>query len=113
MSPAPFKDANELRKAIFKCVNRAATLDLKSEGAVQALLSDDEVESRVFKCAEKAIYDGIKVNQALFDDPRSGEKARADYFEIFSKIMEENINPFFQTASLESSAKPEKSGVRA
>jgi len=104
VSPAPFQDANTLRKALFKTISDLGSLDFSSEAVLQKALSDEDVERAFFRCGEKAIYDGIKVSPSLFDDPRSGEKARSDYFELFAKILEVNINPFFQVASSASSA---------
>lgn len=88
VSIAPFAVGNELRKA-FRRASR-------TNGD---LLSDDDMEKLFFLCAEKAIYAGAKVNKALFDDVKLGEQARGDYDEIFGKVLEVNLAPFFPPAS--------------
>ena len=102
VSMSAFEIGNALRKAVARCLKDEA--DPMSESALQKLASDDDVERQVFLCAQKALYKQVKVNQALFDDPQLGEAARGDYFEIFAKLLEVNLNPFFRQASSASSA---------
>lgn len=94
VSMAAFADGNALRKAVARC----ETKDIHAEDSITRLLSDDDVEKCVFVCATSAIYEGAKVNRDLFDDAKLREAARGDYFEIFAKIMEVNLNPFFPKA---------------
>lgn len=97
ISMSPFEIGNELRKCVARCLRNES--DALSESALQKLISDNDVERQVFLCAQKAIYAGAKVNKDLFDDIKLGEQARGDYFEMFAKILEVNLNPFFQMAS--------------
>lgn len=99
VSMAAFKDGNELRKAVIRCMAKSGLDGFESENSVQQLLCDDEVERRMFVCAQKAIYAGAKVNLDLFDDTKLGEAARGDFFEIVARVLGVNLNPFFPTAS--------------
>ena len=101
VSMAAFEDGNELRKAVSRCQAKAGLDGFGNDSQVQVLLADDEVERRVFACRKSAIYEGAAVNKGLFDDPQLREKARGDFFEIVAKILEVNVNPFFQTVSSE------------
>lgn len=103
---APFEDAKDLHDAVAKTFLAAGgkESDLMNVDMVSLILSggsSKEVESCLFKCAERAVYkhDGSdasaqKVSKALFDTPISGEKARTDYYPIFLKIAEVNLKPF-------------------
>lgn len=102
VSMAAFQDGNGLRKAVARSAAVREPGDYIGEAAAQSLLADDGIEIWVFTCAKKAIYEGAKVSADLFDDPKLGAQARGDYFEIVSKILEVNLNPFFVTAFSES-----------
>lgn len=103
VSMASFEDGNALRKAIYRCREEHHIPDFSSEDSIQILLCDDKVEEAIFACAKAAIYAGAKVNRNLFDEPVLKEDARADYFQIVSKIMEVNLKPFFRKVSSASS----------
>ena len=98
---SPFSVGNSLRKAVARALS--GQTDALSEGALNSLVANDEVEQIFFLCAQSAIYVGAKVNPALFDLPDLATQARGDYFEIFAKILEVNLNPFFPQASSGSS----------
>jgi len=95
VSVSPFEIGNEMRKQ-FR-VAAKSNIDI---------LTDDKMEDLFFLAAQKAIYDGAKVNKALFDDPKLGEQARGDYDEIFEKVLEVNLTPFFSKISGLSTASP-------
>lgn len=99
VSMAAFEDGNALRKSVLRIMTKSGMQGFEDESAVQQLLCDDDVERNVFICAKAATYAGAKVDPALFDDPKLKEDARGDYFEIVSRVMGVNLNPFFRTAS--------------
>lgn len=102
---APFQDAKALSKALIKSVggvplsDNLMNMDMSvfKDILVNAATSD-EVESALVRCMERATYNGIKVNNGLFDDPTMGDNARKDYFLICTKIVEVNCLPFFEQA---------------
>ncbi len=105
VSMADFADANGLRKAVMTAV-RGLPLGPNIMDVDMSVLKDalsdvgtsDAVERWMFQCAEKATYEGIPINRALFDDPKVGAQARKDYFEIAAAVAQENLAPFFETA---------------
>ena len=113
VSSAAFVDANRLKNALLSAARGMKGLDDSLVGGLGGIANMDlgpvldailgaatspEVEQALFKCAERALYDNIRVNVALFDDPQIGEKARGDYYEIALKIIEVNCRPFFSGA---------------
>ena len=88
VSMSEFGIGNRIRKA-FRRIGKAGG----------DLLTDEEMEELIFAAGEKAIYEGRKVNRALFDDAKLGTQARGDYDEIFKEILEVNLAPFFPNAS--------------
>ena len=108
VSHAAFEDG----LALVKSVNRVM-LDQKLFGAAGAgaettlrLFGDAEVYACYLKCAEKATYNGRKLDSALFDDPKAGEEASRDLLEVFDAIVHHNTYRFFPLASSASSAPP-------
>jgi hypothetical protein len=96
--------------ALVKSVNRVM-LDQKLFGGSGAettlrLFGDSEVYACYLKCAEKATYNGRKINAELFDDPKAGESAGRDLLEVFDSIVHHNTSRFFPLASSASSAQP-------
>lgn len=81
-----------------------------------SLLSSREVSGCIFKCAEKAVYrlDGsvessIPVTPALFDNPKTMEQARCDFYEIAYHVSEVNLRPFVSALSSALGVRREKS----
>lgn len=106
MSHAAFEDGLRLTKA----VNRVM-LDQKLFGGAPfettlRLLGDGEVYSLFVLCAQKATYDGRKVNAELFNNTDQGDKASQDLIEVFDAVVHFNTKRFFPTASSASSAPP-------
>ena len=94
--------------ALVKAVN-SVMLDQKlfgSQGAETTLrlFGDQEVYACYLKCAEKATYNGRKLDAHLFDDPKAGEAACRDLLEVFDNIVHHNTARFFPVASSASSA---------
>ena len=80
---------------------------LKASGLIQALLSASvhpQISPAFFECAFSAVYENVRVTPSLFDDPKLGERAREDYYEILWHVIEVNVLPFFKRAF--SSLKP-------
>lgn len=119
VSIAPFQDSLDLNKAILESIKglnlsgEFLKSNLKSFNLSEIDLSDfkdlinelinkilsistsEKVEKCIFKCAERATYENVRVTKDLFDDVKLGQKARADYYEICLKIIEVNCSPFF------------------
>ena len=101
ISHASFEDG----LALVKSVNRVM-LDQKLFGAAGAgpettlrLFGDPEVYACYLKCAEKATYNGRKLDASLYDDPHAGEAASRDLLEVFDNIVHHNTSRFFPLAS--------------
>ncbi|MDD5301505.1 MAG: hypothetical protein PHS14_00235 [Elusimicrobia bacterium] len=103
LSHAAFEDGLALTKAVNKVM-----LDLKLFGAEGSettlrLFGDAEVYACYLRCAEKATYNGRKLEAALYDDPKAGESASRDLLEVFDAIVHYNTSRFFPVASSASS----------
>jgi len=108
---ASFEDSKDLHDSVIKTLLRAGIKepnlnDMDLAPFILAAGSDKDVERCLFKCAERAVYrhDGseassVKVSKALFDIPIIGEKARKDYYAMFFKVAEVNLQPFMQALS--------------
>lgn len=107
MSHAAFEDGIKLTKA----VNRVM-LDNKLFGGAALettfrLFGDPEVYALFLLCAQKATYDGRKINAELFTNATDqGDKASKDMFEVFDAVVHFNTSRFFPAASSASSAPP-------
>lgn len=97
LSPAPFADANALYKAVAaeaKGVNVTREMDPNLiKDAICILISSEKIEACLWKCFERALYNGIKITQETFDD----EKAREEYFSICKEVLWYNISPFLKS----------------
>jgi hypothetical protein len=120
---ASFDDVMELQTVIgeamgkFQMPSDLAGVDMSLSGilsspALLAELTDKikavgtsrAVRAAVMRCFERCTYNGARLNKQLFDDPKLGDAARADYYTIFMKVLEANCKPFFaQTFSALSS----------
>ncbi len=102
VSEASYVDANALLKALLKTAKGVqlaknpleTDVTMLKEIVLEAATSDD-VDRMIFKCAERAVYENVKVTRELFDDPKLKEKARGDYFLILWHVIEVNCGPFF------------------
>jgi hypothetical protein len=106
VSHASFEDGVSL----VKSVNRVM-LDMKLFGqngaeVTMRLFGDAEVYACYLRCAEKATYNGRKINAALFEDVTAGEGAGRDLLEIFDTVVHYNTARFFPVASSASSTPP-------
>lgn len=115
ITPADFEDANALRKSVLRSV-RGLQLDqqlLDSEMNVASVMGNpnlatmlidrvlsvatsDDVEAAVFRCAARCSYEGVLVTKDLFNDPKSGQRAREDFHQMFLEIAKANLSSFFK-----------------
>ena len=102
VSESSYQDATALLKALTRCAKGLplpkdfleADITVMKDLLVEAMVSE-EVDAAIFKCAERAVYDNVRVEKSLFDDPKLKENARADYFLILWHVVEVNCGPFF------------------
>lgn len=102
VSEASFPAADALLKALMRCAKGIPLgtdilkmdVTVLKDALIQAATSP-EVDQAFFKCAERAVYENMKVTPALFDDPKLKDNARADYFLIQWYVIEVNCGPFF------------------
>lgn len=100
ITPASFADAMTLQKAMMKAIKGSNVElpgstkdDISLSGFIDALastISSDEVESALFKCAEKAIYNDQKITRDFFEPVENREL----YYPIMLEVVKENIGPF-------------------
>jgi hypothetical protein len=87
---APFKEA----KALFQAVQREMSgANLDADLARQSFLAfqcSEKVEQALEPCMRRVLYNGLKID----DDTFEPEKAREDYLEIRTYVIQENIVPF-------------------
>lgn len=57
---------------------------------ILTFLSSKKIENCLWRCAEKCLYENMKVTQDLFEN----EEARQDYFEIMFHVAKRNLDPF-------------------
>lgn len=95
VTSAPFEDAVALMEAVKRSVN-GLDPSLQIDNVV---LANPEVRKALYPCFRLALYELVRVGPELFDDPKLGERARGDYFEICSRLIEVNVKPFFLTTS--------------
>lgn len=106
ITTAPFEIAVGVVEAVKKATE-GMSLELD---AGDAALSDPLVRKALYGAFPFTLWGIYPVGDALFNDPKLGDKARSDYFEICSRVMEVNMKPFFLNISSESSdSKPQTS----
>ncbi len=102
VSESSYADATTLLKALTRCAKGIplpqnfleADVTVLKDMLVEAIVSE-EVEGALFKCAQRAVYESMRVEKSLFDDPKLSAQARSDYFVILWHIVEVNCGPFF------------------
>ncbi len=102
VSESAYADAIGLLKALMKTMKgvplAADVMSLDVSVLKDALIeagTSPEVDTALFKCAERAVYENVKVTHGLFDDPKLKDQARGDYFLILWHVIEVNCGPFF------------------
>lgn len=92
----------ELAIALQETVLQACK-DENQEGDVNVVIrSSPTVRKALYTVFPRCTYDGIKLYPGIFNEPEIGEKARGDYYEICSRIVETNALDFFLMISLPS-----------
>ena len=99
VTPAPFGQANELRKALRRF------RELAPDKPGRDFTCDDTVEDAVWACMERATYQGAKITRALMDGD-----ARGDYEEIFNKVSIVNLESFLTTSSASRASQKTEAG---
>ena len=100
VSCAPFEDGNRLRKAVMRTLMGVKyDGDVLGHEAIMALSVSEEVEACFWACAARSSYQHVKVTRGLFDEAKLGPQAQSDYLEIFARVLEAHLRPFFQNAS--------------
>ncbi len=102
VSDSSYQDADALFKSLVRCAKGIplpknileADVTVLKDILVEAIVSD-EVDRAIFKCAERAMYENVRVTKAIFDDPKLKDNARADRFLIQWHVIEVNCGPFF------------------
>lgn len=56
------------------------------------VVTSESVEKACFKCAERALYNGAKVDEDFFEDPKN----RYLYYPIMIEVIQANISPFLE-----------------
>lgn len=95
ITTAPFENAVNLVEVVKRV---SAGMD-KSLDIADAALASPDVRKAIYEVFPWATYDSLKLYPGLFDEPKIGERARGDYFEICSRLIEVNARPFFLTIS--------------
>lgn len=111
ITPSSWSNAMELQKALGRAIKTEnLPFELgdfrKIDDAIEKLLptlvkgllavvTSDEVEVALFKCAEKALLGTAKINRDFFEDVEN----RPHYFSIMLEVIKVNVGPFFKTLS--------------
>lgn len=100
-SLAPFDDASELNDALLLCAKGLPfqrewlQMDLTVlKDAMIGAATDPRVKAALFKCWQRCVRDGRKVDRDLFDDPKLAVAAREDYYEMAVEVAKLNCAPF-------------------
>lgn len=59
------------------------------------IISTPGIRAFLFPVMDTVLYEGRRVEPALFNDPQIGLKAWGDYNEIVALVIKENRTPFF------------------
>ncbi len=106
VSHAGFEDGLALVKAVNRVTLNEKLFDAPPMEVTLRLFGDAEVYAAYARCAEKATYNGRKVNAELFGNTTAGDDASRDILDIFDAIVHHNTSRFFPAASSASSTPP-------
>lgn len=108
VTESSFNDAYSLEKALISSVKETnlSGLQIKKDifdmdidvllKSILVMATSSHVEQCLFKCFERATYNGLRINRGLFDDPKIGLLIREDFHEICLKVAEVNCRPFLK-----------------
>lgn len=103
VTTAPFEPAVSLVEVVKKAAaGMSSDLDVGN-----VALSSPEVRKALYEVFPWATYEGFKLYPGLFNEPKIGDQARGDYFEICARLIEVNTRPFFLKTSSKSTDSPE------
>ncbi len=95
---SPFDVANELLQVVTKEA-KGLQLDPYTEmdtnlikDALCLAISSKEIERCLWKCMERATYNGHKITKATFE----AEEARGDYLDVMMEVGRANLLPFLK-----------------
>lgn len=66
------------------------------------LLTSEDVQKHLINLYKWATYDSVVIYVGLFDDPKIGDKIRVDQLEIWEKMLDFHLRPFFLMTSSKS-----------
>lgn len=95
---APFTDSRDLYQSILKEAQNIGfnfndDIDINFiKNIICVLLSSKDIERAIWKCFEKALYNGNRITSETFEE----EEARQDYFDCMTQIAWANILPFMK-----------------
>lgn len=98
INAAPWVDAKNLKKAIQKEVNFDAA-GMNEKWIITQIFNVDGSESfdaAIWNCLKWCTYNDERITQATFDK----KEARADYIEIMTVCVKENLGPLVESLSL-------------
>lgn len=104
ISPAPWKDAKALKKAIQKELAASGSkLSLDSDvghlvSAIMLVDSSDAVDTALQACLVRCLYNDEKITEETFNDV----SARKDYYDIVVACVKENLGPLAESLFLKS-----------
>lgn len=87
------QENTEAKTVLEKEIDISGLLDYLKNTIVQIEISED-FNRAIFDCLGKCTYDMKRITPELFDDI---PEARADYYEIIFKCIEENLRPFIKS----------------
>ncbi len=125
ISPAPFEDAMALQEVIAKAFKKdgikidlsSVELDFENLEKIKSgdigdigwivepvltMLTDSTIRKHLFKCAERGLFNKLKIDENLFDAPEN----RKYYHQVMMEVLKVNISPFFDRVSSQLSSLP-------
>ncbi len=87
------QETTETKTALEKEIDISGLLDYLKNTIIEIETSED-FNKAVFDCLGKCTYDMKRIIPELFDDI---PEARADYYEIVFRCIEENLRPFIKS----------------
>lgn len=93
-----FENGRELYQAVLRecrTLDISTSTELSEKLMIQIgmlALSSKVIENAIWECFDKVVVDGVKLDEAYFED----EENRQDYFAILVEIAKANISPFLR-----------------
>jgi len=90
VSLASFPEGHRLFKAVTKELQSVDLAEDTVQKLSMQLVSSDAIEQALWPCMARATYNGLKVNQELFENA----EARCDFLEVMKEVLAYNLVPF-------------------